>query len=265
MSKIEEALKKASQARQIHRVDQTFTEVDPLDLVPPSKKGLERPLLIRNRLITLTAPQSLVAEQYKKLRTRVLQLTKARFQNTLMVTSAIAGEGKTLTALNLAITIAQGLHETVLLVDCDLRKPSVHRFLGIESKYGLSDYLSKNVDLSKLLVKTDISKLTLLLAGNLPPNPSELLASEKMQSLVKELKNRYPNRYIIFDSTPLLLTTDPNILGAQVDGVILVVQAGRTAREDVVSAMKLLEDMNVLGIVLNDVENVSSNYYYYHY
>ncbi|HWP47816.1 MAG TPA: XrtA-associated tyrosine autokinase [Candidatus Limnocylindrales bacterium] len=264
MSKIEEALKKAAQERQLQRVSETLTDPDSLKVIPPPKKGLEKPLLIRHRLITLTAPQSPAAEQYKKLRTRILQLTKPDFQNTLMVTSAVAGEGKTLTALNLAITIAQGLQETVLLVDGDLRKSSLHKLLGIEPKYGLSDYLTRHLDLSKILIKTEINKLTILPAGNLPPNPAELLASQKMHNLIKEIKNRYEDRYVIFDTTPLLPTTDPNILGTQMDGVILVVQAGRTAREDVVNALKLLEGMNVLGIVLNNVHQVSSNYYYHY-
>lgn len=262
MSKIEDALKKAAEARQLQRVDQSFLDGDSQQFIPLPKKELDQSVLIHNRLITLTSPRSVVAEEYKKLRTRILRLTKADFQNTILITSAVAGEGKTLTALNLAITITQGLHETVLLVDCDLRDPSVHKALGIEPTHGLSDYLTKNVDLSKLLVKTEISKLTLLLAGELPPNPSELLAGEKMQTLVNDVKSRYGNRYIIFDSPPLLPTIDPSILGKQVDGVILVVQAGRTARDDVASALKLLAGMNVLGVVLNDVEPiVSSNKY----
>lgn len=264
MSRIEEALKKAAQNRKLERVDQSFIEADPLELIPLSKGEIDKSLLHHNRLVTLTSPQSAVTEQYKKLRTRILQLTKEKSQNTLMITSAIAGEGKTLTSFNLAVTVTQGLQETVLLVDCDLRKPSIHKLLGIKPTYGLSDYLTKNVDLSKLLVKTDISKLTLLLAGDPLLSPSELLASEKMQNLVKEIKNRYRDRYIIFDSPPLLPTIDPSILGKQVDGVILVIQAGRTAREDVVNALKLLDGMNVLGVVLNDLEPISSNYQYYY-
>jgi exopolysaccharide/PEP-CTERM locus tyrosine autokinase len=204
----------------------------------------------------------MIAEQYKKLRMRLFQLTKPNRQNVIMITSAISGEGKTLTSLNLAVTITQGLQETVLLVDCDLRKPSLHKLLGIETKYGLSDYLTKDIDLSKLLIKTDINRLTLLLAGQIPNNPSELLGSEKMQNLVQELKDRYDNRYIIFDSAPVLPTTDPIILGTQVDGVILVIQAGRTPREDVTSALKLLDGVNVLGTVLNSTEQISSKYYY---
>jgi len=264
MSRIEEALKKASQARQLQRVQETLVNQDPGEFIPLPKKGLEKSVLAKSRLVTLTAPQSPEAEQYKKLRTRILKLTKPNSQNALMITSALANEGKTLTALNLAVAITQGIHETVLLVDCDLRRPSLHKLLGIDVKYGLSDYLTKNVDLSKLLVKTEISKLTLLLAGNPPQNPSELLASEKMQDLVKELKTRYNNRYVIFDSTPLLPTTDPSVLGPQVDGIILVVQAGRTPREDVANALKLLEGMNVLGVVLNGLSTISRRYYYHY-
>lgn len=264
MSKIEEALKKAAQARQLQRIDSMLTDPESVKVTPPSKKPLEKSLLLRNRLVTLTAPQSIEAEQYKKLRTQILQRTKPNFQNTLMITSAIAGEGKTLTAFNLAIAIAQGVHETVLLVDCDFRRPCIHKLLDIEPKYGLSDYLTKNIDLSKLLVKTEINKLTILPAGQMPLNPSELLASEKMKSLVKEIKHRYQDRYILFDSAPLLPTTDPSILARQVDGVILVVQAGRTPRADVTSALKLLEGVNVLGVVLNSLDVISPNYYYYY-
>jgi exopolysaccharide/PEP-CTERM locus tyrosine autokinase len=170
-----------------------------------------------------------------------------------MVTSSDAGEGKTITAINLAAAMANAIDHTVLLVDADLRNPSIHKYLGIKMKYGLSDYLTGKVDLTEVLVRPGIGKLVVLPGGNPPENPAELLSSEKMKNLVKELKYRYKDRYIIFDSVPILVTADSLSLSTYMDGIVFVVQADRTSEKDVAQALALIKGCNILGVVFNNV------------
>ena len=150
-------------------------------------------------LVTILDSKSLAAEQFKRLRTQVMKKMRSRMENTLMVTSATRGEGKTTTALNLAVSVAQGMNETVLMMDTDFRKPGVHTYLGIEAKKGLVDFLRGEAEIPELLVKTEIPKLILLPSGQPPENPSELLSSERMSQLIREIKSRYEDRFIILD------------------------------------------------------------------
>ena len=150
----------------------------------------------------------MAAEQYRQLRTKILRSKKLYSHNAFLMSSALPGEGKTVTAIGLAITIAQGLHDTVLIVDTDLRKPTVHRMLGITREKGLCDFLMGKAKLEEVLGKTKIDKLSAIPAGTIPPNPSELISSEEMSKLITELKTRYQNRIIIFDSPPIISITD---------------------------------------------------------
>jgi len=209
----------------------------------------------------------LVTEQFKTLKTRILHTRNGNPPRTLLVVSALPLEGKSMVAANLAISLAQGIREHVLLVDCDFRKPDLHKLFGLAPEKGLADYLSGNADLPEILLKTDTPKLTLLPVGKKPSNPVDLLSSEKMNHLVQELKTRYNDRYIIFDSTPIQLTSEPTVLLSQVEGVILVVKAGKTNREMVLRIIQDIEKEKLLGIVLNGLEkslSTSSSYYYYH-
>nr|MDA8387532.1 polysaccharide biosynthesis tyrosine autokinase [Nitrospiraceae bacterium] len=182
--------------------------------------------------------------------------------NTIMITSSQIGEGKTLTAVNLAAAIAGEIDHTVLLVDADLRNPTVHKYLGMEPGGGLSDYLKGGVKLGDVLIKTGIGKLVVLPAGNPPDNPSELLSSDRMKALVKELKDRYKDRYIIFDSSPLLVTADPISLAGYMDGVLLVVQSARTTPKAARKALSLLKGCRVLGSVFNNVPGYLAGHIY---
>lgn len=218
-------------------------------------------------LVSYLEPKSLASEQFKRLRTKILRQMKERMENTILVTSAVKGEGKTTTALNLAISIAQGLNETVLIMDSDLRKPGVHTHLGIEADHGLVDYLRDERNLSDLLVKTEIPKLTLLPSGVPPENPSDLLASDRMSMLLHEMKTRYENRFIVLDSSPVNIFADAAILAPQTDGVLLVVKDGATPRDFVLRAISQLEQSNILGICLNHIsapDTLMENYYYYY-
>jgi protein-tyrosine kinase len=172
---------------------------------------------------------------------------------TIMVTSALEGEGKSFVAANLAIGIAFDLHLHALLVDCDLRNPSVAPMFGCNGARGIADYLKGEGEVSNFLVKTELEKLSLMPGGTIPENPTEIIGSQRMAALVEELKTRYDDRFIILDSTPLLATAEPDVLAKLVDGVLIVVRAGMTPRETVKQALSFLDQDKILGVVLNDV------------
>jgi exopolysaccharide/PEP-CTERM locus tyrosine autokinase len=230
--------------------------------------------VLDNKLVSFFEPGSIVAEQFRKLRTYLLRPGLQNPPKTILVTSAFSGEGKSLIAINLAISIAVELHSYALLVDCDLRNPTLSRWFGLQEAKGLSDYLLEKGELTDLLVKTQVDKLSLLCGGSSQENPVELIGSRRMEYLVDELKSRYHDRYIILDSSPVLATTEPNVLDNMVDGIIFVVRAGETPRESVQQAIKLLKTEKIIGVVLNDMEFKSSalhsryfgtNRYYYDY
>jgi exopolysaccharide/PEP-CTERM locus tyrosine autokinase len=209
-------------------------------------------------LVSLFQPGSLGAEQFRRLRTHVVKLNVSDPPKTIMVTSATAGEGKTFVAANLAAGIAHDLHFHALLVDCDLHSPSLSQWFGVQNGHGLSDYLVGRGQLPELLMKTEMEKLTLLTGGSAQAKPAELIGSRKMEALVKELKSRYNDRYIILDATPLLVTTEPEVLARLVDGIVIVVRAGVTPRETVKQAIAPLDPKKIMGFVLNDVAFKSS-------
>ena len=221
-------------------------------LTRPDRMGSFRPL------VSLFQPGSLGAEQFRRLRTHVLKLNISDPPKTIMVTSATAGEGKTFVAANLAAGIAHDLHFHALLVDCDLRNPSLSQWFSVQNGHGLSDYLVGRRQLSELLMKTEMEKLSILTGGSAQEKPAELIGSRKMEALVHELKSRYNDRYIIFDATPLLVTTEPEVLARLVDGILIVVRANVTPRETVKQAIASLDPKKILGFVLNDVEFKSS-------
>jgi exopolysaccharide/PEP-CTERM locus tyrosine autokinase len=214
--------------------------------------------VLDNKLVSFFEPGSIVAEQFRKLRTYLFRPDLQNHPKTILVTSAFSGEGKSLIAINLAISIAIELHSYALLVDCDLRNPTLSRWFGLQESKGLSDYLLEKGELPDLLVKTQVDKLSLLCGGSSQENPVELIGSRRMEYLVDELKSRYHDRYIILDSSPVLATTEPNVLDKMVDGIILVVRAGETPRESVQQAIKLLKTEKIIGVVLNDLAFKSS-------
>jgi exopolysaccharide/PEP-CTERM locus tyrosine autokinase len=210
-------------------------------------------------------PHSFVSEQYRTLRSRILSFSKENDLRTILITSCLPGEGKSTVSSNLSICIANGKDEHALLVDCDLRKPSIHKNFGLNNNQGLSNYLNQDIHLSQALYKTEIGKLTLLPAGTHPDNPSELISSEQMRNLLQEMKTRYSNRYIIIDSTPANQTPEPAILAEQVDGVILVVKAGMAGRELIARTVKQLGKEKILGVVFNMVQEPIKSRYNYNY
>jgi len=191
-------------------------------------------------------------DAYKMLRTQVLQRLNENNWNVLAVTSPGTGEGKTLTALNLAVSLAMELNYTVLLVDANLRHPSLHEHLGLPGSPGLSDYLAKDTPLTELFVHPrGIDHLTILPGGHAMLNSAEMLNSPKMSRLVDELKTRYASRIVIFDLPPVLDAADATAFAPYVDATLLVVEEGKTRRKEVERALDLLSATNVLGTVLN--------------
>ena len=179
--------------------------------------------------------------------------------NMIMVSSALAGEGKTFTSINLAMSIAMEMDKTVLLVDADVAKPDVSKRLGIEAEKGLIDLLlDDGLTLPDVLLRTDIPKLTLLPSGRRHVHSTELLASERMRQLTLELSSRYSDRIVIFDSPPLLLTSEARVLASLMGQVVLVVEESMTQQHVVKEAIEMLYDNEIVGIVMNKGRHSSS-------
>jgi len=178
-----------------------------------------------------------------------------------MVISAVPGEGKSFVASNLAISIAQSIQEYVLLMDCDIRRPCVHTRFGFKNVPGLSEHLTRGVPLNSLILKTAVNKLSILPGGRPPHNPSELLSSQHMSKLLQEVKYRYSDRYIIIDSPPPKLTAESGAISRQVDGVILVVEYGRTPRNMISDLIEIIGKDKILGVILNKLDMRFTSYY----
>lgn len=214
-----------------------------------------------NHVIAGLGPGS-VADAYGLLRTRVLQRMRQNSWNSVAITSPNAGDGKTLTAVNLAISLAREVNHSVLLVDLDLRRPSVHKYFGYEPAKGLNDYVSNDTPLNEILFNPSIERLVVLPNRKPIANSSEVLSSPRMIELVTELKTRYPERLVIFDLPPILATDDALAFSPYIDAVLLVVEEGKTKRDDLVRAGELLADVNMLGSVLNRAEQPGLGPYY---
>ena len=258
MSKIEEALEKVMKVMEVKNIKGSGKIRTPNN-VTPSKVN-------NHHIVTFNEPNSPVSEEYRRLKSMLIRDTKQDFLNTIMITSSVDSEGKTLTAINLAIALGQELDHSILLIDADMRKPMIHKYLGIDYKYGLADCLRDDMDISDALIKTGIGNLVLLPAGKPVSNPVELLSSEKMKSLLKEVKHRYSDRYVIIDTPPILPFADALVLGELIDAVLFVIKEGRAQKKLIDNAMALIQKLNVLGVVFNAVrqENLDGHYSSYY-
>jgi len=231
-----------------------------------AQQRFDRKALDKN-LVSLLNPQSFEAEQFKILRTNLLFPASGQSPRSIMVTSAMPGEGKSFVAANLAVSVALHVNRSVLLIDCDLRRPSIHRQFGFGETPGLSDYLARGIELPSLLLKTGVDHLTILPAGRPPSNPSELLSSERMSDLIKEVSARYRDRLIIIDSPPPKLAAESGALARQVDGILVVIKYASTPRKVVTGLIDKLDPNKVLGAIVNNFEMMSPYYarkYYGH-
>jgi len=215
---------------------------------------------VDRNMISLLNPQSFEAEQFKILRTNLLFPASGKKPRSIMVTSAAPGEGKSFVAANLAVSVATHVNWNVLLADCDLRRPTVHRQFGFTEVPGLSLYLSNGTKLPSLLQRTAVEHLTILPAGRPPDNPSELLSSQRMAAFIDELVARYNDRLIILDSPPAKLTAESAALARHVDGILLVIKYGSTPRDSVVELVNKLGKDKILGAVVNNFDARSSRY-----
>ncbi|HRZ87431.1 MAG TPA: CpsD/CapB family tyrosine-protein kinase [bacterium] len=219
---------------------------------------------ISSKIIMHCDPRSPIAEAYRTLRTNLYYVNKDKSLKTILVTSCRPEEGKTLTIVNLAITLAE-IGNNVLLVDTDMRRPALHAMFNIEKDPGLSDVLRGNMTWDKVLVKTGIDNLSVITAGHIPKNPSELIGGDKMKELIKEQTAFFD--VVLFDSASILSVTDASILSTMVDGVLVVILADKTPREAAQRSVSLLRKINakVLGVVFNAVDVTREGYYYYYY
>ena len=207
-------------------------------------------------------PKSIAAEAYRSLKTNIQYSSFDKEYKTIVITSSNPGEGKSTTSGNLALTLAEG-ESRVLLVDCDMRKPSMHKNFRVTNTYGIADILlqrKKVMDVAHMYNKN----LSIITAGKVPPNPAEMLGSKAMSAFLEEMKEHFD--YIILDTPPVQVVADAQILSTKVDGTIIVVRAGVTKKEDVHDTVNILKKVNanIIGTVLHAVDNSKNKYYYYY-
>jgi capsular exopolysaccharide synthesis family protein len=293
MSRIQEILRKAEREGGVHRT--RALTVDPpataLADAPVGTRGAEPPIVSRaepppvslpagimapplappaaarevtggidHRLVAALAPQSLAAEQYRSLRTRLARSENGRAVRAIIVTSPNKGDGKTLTAANLALTMAQEFQQRVLLVDGDLRRPAIHRLFGIAETPGLSDVLMGGASIDDALVTVRDHRLTVLPSGIIPMHPAELLGSATMRRVLDMLRTRFDR--ILIDMPPIAPLADVTIASAVADGVLMIVRAGVTPKPAIERALSGLDMSKVLGLVLNDAGEAGGGYGY---
>ena len=221
------------------------------------------PVRLRERRIFVTEEPDHVADAYKVLRTHILQRMRANRWKTLAVTSPGEGNGKTLTAINLAISLAREVNQTILLVDLDLRRPSLGGYFVDGPTRGLSDFLTEGVEVADLLIHPGIDRLVILPGNHSFTQSSEMLSSPRMVQLVQEFRTRYPDRLTLFDMPPLLAGDDVLAFLPYVDAVVLVIEEGKTTKAELAQAYELLGEKNIIGTVLNKSEDASSGIGYY--
>jgi len=222
------------------------------------------PLTNKRPIITLDNPMSPVSESYRMLRSNLDFTSFENGDKVLMVTSAGPSEGKSTTSTNLAVVYAQS-DKRVLLVDADLRKPTAHHTFSRSNRSGLTNILVNQVEWKETVQSTGIENLEVITSGPIPPNPSELLSSGNMKKLVENLKGAYD--VVIFDTPPSLAVTDAQVVAALCNGVILVVDSGKTKKDALAKAKANLDKANarILGVVLNNVTRDKGDAYYYYY
>jgi len=229
------------------------------------KKKKEMGRGAKRSLITAINPKSPISEQYRTIRTNIQFSMIDKELKTLACTSAAPGEGKTTTIANLAVTLA-GQGEKVLLVDADLRKPTIHQIMEVKNQQGLTSLITKRVTPQKAILPVPkIPNLYVIPSGPIPPNPSELLASKMMEDLISELSQEYD--WVLFDTPPVLAVTDAQILGSRCDGAILVLRSHETEKKQLLKAKELLDkaNINLIGTIINGVDQKELSYSYYYY
>ena len=286
MSRIQEILRKAERDGVVHRT-RTASPLAPVALEQPVATRGAGPALVEpavvepppvsipavpppaprrvasvldTRLVAAVTPNSVAGEQYRLLRTRLKRSEQGRNARTIIITSPNKGDGKSLTAANLALTMAQEFQQRIALVDADLRRPSVHSLLGIDDTPGLSDVLMGGATLDDSLVTIGDHRLTVLPAGLIPSHPAELLGSAAMRRVLDTLRSRFDR--VLIDMPPVAPLADVAVLSAIADGVLMIVRAGVTPKPALERALSGIDAARVLGLVLNDAGGSRGGYDY---
>lgn len=216
-------------------------------------------------LITVTNPKSPISEAYRTLRTNITFSSVDEEIKVIMVTSSGAGEGKSTTVANIAATYAQN-DQKVVLLELDLRKPTVHKTFNLSNRIGITNVLTKQVELESTIQETSVPNLHVITSGPTPPNPSELVGSKSLYNIIQQLKELFD--FVIIDTPPVLAITDSQLIASHCDGVILVADSGKVKRSALLHAKERLQVVNakILGVVINNAKRKKDdNYYYYYY
>ena len=216
------------------------------------------PVLFQEKLVAKRSPDSFESEQFKMVTAHVMQLNKDKNAQVYMVTSSSPGEGKSFVASNLASSLAENTDKKVLIIDCDLRSPSVHTLFGQESETGLSDYLAGNIPLASLCLPSGIEDLSILQAGRCESNSFKLLSSEKMEKLIKGLKQRFKDLIIIMDVASPALLAEGNVLAKYVDGIAIVASHNQTRRNEIKKLVEMFDKEKIVGVIYNKFRPQSS-------
>ncbi len=241
---------------------------------PPRKVELDLAKMRETGMVTAAGGRTSLVEDFRIIKRPLLKRafeessTKGKPGNLIMLTSSLPGEGKTYCAINLAMSIAMELDHTVLLVDADVARPSVLRTLGLPAQRGLMDLLTDDtLDVSDVLLRTNVDTLSILSAGTSTPRATELLASSTMAALVNEIANRYPDRIVIFDSPPLLLTSEARALASHMGQIVVVVEAQTTTQHALKEALQQLEGYDNVNLIYNKTRDIPGieETYDYHY
>jgi protein-tyrosine kinase len=227
----------------------------PDSIIYTETRSIDIDLAVREKFrLAAAIPNHPLQDTYRMLRTSILQEMKAKGWVTLAVTSPSPGAGKSLTAINLAISIAKDMSYTATIVDADLRNPSISKYFGYEPEFGINDYLFNDVPLSKIVFHPELDRLTVLPGREPIIDSGEILTSPKFVSLVQELGARYPERIIILDMAPVLSVDDVMAMAPNIDCVLMVAESGVTTADDLEQALELLKGVPVIGTVLNKVD-----------
>jgi non-specific protein-tyrosine kinase len=256
--KVRKALEKARKERNqgnVRFIEGAETVPEQIGWKPPvygqsCRIEIDTEKLAENRGICIM-PDDPAMDDYKVLRAQILHRARENRWRTFMITSPNAGEGKTVTAINLAITFAKEHHQTVLLVDADLKKQHIHHIMGYESEWGLVDHLIHEKSLNNMIVWPCIEKLTVISGGSTVQESAEFLASPMMKTLVDEMKTRYKDRYVIFDVPAVLDGADAMAFAHYVDGILMVIREGQTPVQDIKKALEMIPTKKLLGFALN--------------
>lgn len=228
-----------------------------------AEKEVQQYITLKKSLIVMGERDPITTEQYRILFTKIEHISQTKFYKSFAVTSSLKGEGKTSTSFNLAYIMAHEFKKKVLLLDGDLRKPSIKSYLQDNGPaFGLIDIIKGDVELNEAIVRLKGSSLFIITSGGHTRNSSELLSSERMASIISSLKEKFD--YLIIDSPPIISLADMNIISKVVDGTLLVVRAGETPRDIVLKAVESLTGCNIVGLILNGAEAVTKKYKYYY-